>query len=103
MKQTMSYKFRIYPTKEQEEQLFKTIGCARLMYNLFLDSYSKLYADYKNGILTEKDYKEARKSLLVSTSKKEKSYAFLKEVDRIDLDYWHKHITTPIRTHFDRS
>ena len=55
MKQTMSYKFRIYPTKEQEEQLFKTIGCTRLMYNLFLDSYNKLYADYKKGILTEKD------------------------------------------------
>ena len=81
MKQIMSYKFRIYPTQEQEEQLFKTVGCARLLYNLFLDSYNKLYADYKNGILTEKDYKEAKKRLLVSTFKQDKIYLFLKEVD----------------------
>ena len=81
MKYINSYKFRIYPTSEQEEQLFKTIGCARLMYNLFLDSYNKLYADYKNGILTEKEYKEAKKRLFVSTFKKNENYAFLKEVD----------------------
>ena len=93
MKQTMSYKFRIYPTKEQEEQLFKTIGCARLMYNLFLDSYNKLYADYKKGILTEKDYKEAKKRLLVSTFKQDKNYDFLKEVDSLALGYSYRHIT----------
>ena len=89
MKYINSYKFRIYPTSEQEEQLFKTIGCARLMYNLFLNSYNKLYADYKNGILTEKGYKEAKKRLLVSTFKKDENYSFLKEVDSIALELSH--------------
>ena len=93
MKQIMSYKFRIYPTQEQEEQLFKTVGCARLLYNLFLDSYNKLYADYKKGILTEKDYKEAKKRLLVSTFKQDKNYLFLKEVDSLALGYSYRHIT----------
>ena len=93
MKQIMSYKFRIYPTQEQEEQLFKTIGCSRLMYNLFLDSYNKLYADYKSGVLTEKDYKEAKKRLLVSTFKKDENYSFLGEVDSIALGYSYRHIT----------
>ena len=93
MKKIMSYEFRIYPTQEQEEQLFKTIGCARLTYNLFLDSYNKLYADYKNGILTEKGYKEAKKGLLVSTFKKDENYAFLKEVDSIALGYSYRHTT----------
>ena len=78
MKKIMSYEFRIYPTQEQEEQLFKTIGCARLTYNLFLNSYNKLYADYKNGILTEKGYKEAKKGLLVSTFKKERKLCLFK-------------------------
>src|SRR5699024_9928825 len=100
MKQTMSYKFRIYPTKEQEEQLFNTIGCARLMYNLFLDSYNKLYADYKKGILTEKDYKEAKKRLLVSTFKQDKNYDFLKEVDSLALGYSYRHITQAFSNSF---
>ena len=100
MKQIMSYKFRIYPTIEQEEQLFKTIGCARLMYNLFLDSYNQLYTDYKNGILTEKDYKEAKKRLLVSTFKKDENYDFLKEVDSIALGYSYRHITQALGNAF---
>ena len=100
MKYINSYKFRIYPTSEQEEQLFKTIGCARLMYNLFLDSYNKLYADYKNGILTEKDYKEARKSLFVSTFKKDENYSFLGEVDSLALNYAQKRMNQAFNNAF---
>ena len=92
MKYINSYKFRIYPTSEQENQLFKTIGCARLTYNLLLDSYNKLYADYKNGVLTEKEYKKARKSLYVSTFKNNENYSFLKEVDSIALGYSYRNI-----------
>ena len=102
MKHINSYKFRIYPTKEQEGQLFKTIGCARLMYNLFLDSYNKLYADYKNGILSEKDYKEARKSLLVSSFKKDESYSFLKEVDSLALGYSYRHVSKAFDNFFNK-
>lgn len=100
MKYINSYKFRIYPTSEQEEQLFKTIGCARLMYNLFLDSYNKLYDDYKNGILNEKDYKEARKSLLVSTFKKDENYSFLGEVDSLALNYAQKRMNQAFNNAF---
>ncbi|MDW0115323.1 helix-turn-helix domain-containing protein, partial [Sporosarcina thermotolerans] len=28
-----AYKFRIYPTKEQEDFLVKTFGCVRFVYN----------------------------------------------------------------------
>ena len=31
-----SYKFRLYPTKKQEELLLKHLGCARWVYNHFL-------------------------------------------------------------------
>ena len=31
-----AYKFRIYPTKEQETLIAKTIGCSRFVYNYFL-------------------------------------------------------------------
>ena len=98
----MSYKFRIYPTSEQEEQLFKTIGCAKLMYNLFLNSYNKLYADYKNGILTEKDYKEARKSLFVSTFKRDENFSFLGEVEQSSLELCSKAHESSIQQCFYR-
>ena len=92
MKYINSYKFRIYPTGEQEEQLFKTIGCSRLMYNLLLDSYNKLYADYKKGTITKEELKEAKKRLLVSTFKKDENYSFLGEVDSLALGYSYRHI-----------
>ena len=40
-----SYKYRIYPNKEQEEQIQKTFGCCRFVYNQTLayrkDKYEK--------------------------------------------------------------
>ena len=42
-----SHKIRIYPTKEQEELIHKTIGCTRFVYNYFLQ---KTIDDYENGI-----------------------------------------------------
>ena len=90
MKYINSYKFRIYPTSEQEKQLFKTVGCVRLMYNLLLDSYNKLYADYKAGKVSQEEYKRSRKSLTPSTYKKERK--FLKEVDSIALGYSYRNV-----------
>ena len=42
-----SHKIRIYPTKEQEELIRKTIGCTRFVYNYFL---RKTVDDYENGV-----------------------------------------------------
>lgn len=38
-----SYKFRIYPTPEQETQIQKTFGCCRYVYNYFLAERIKSY------------------------------------------------------------
>lgn len=38
-----SFKFRIYPTKEQSILINKTIGCARYIYNHFLDARIKMF------------------------------------------------------------
>lgn len=48
-----TYKFRVYPTKEQEVLLQKHFGCVRFVYNWALDFNQKLYASeqkYKNSI-----------------------------------------------------
>ena len=90
MKYINSYKFRIYPTSEQEEQLFKTIGCARFMYNLLLDSYNRLHVDYKECKISQSEYKSSSKSLKPSFYKEE--FEFLKEVDSTALKYSHKNV-----------
>jgi len=38
-----AYKFRIYPTKEQEILIAKTIGCSRFIFNHFLAKWEEMY------------------------------------------------------------
>lgn len=38
-----SYKFRIYPNKEQEELIQKTFGCTRFVYNYYLAKRREVY------------------------------------------------------------
>lgn len=42
-----SYKFRIYPNAKQRELISKTFGCARFVYNYYLDKKIKLYKESK--------------------------------------------------------
>ena len=45
-----AYKYRIYPNKEQEILLAKHFGCARFVYNHFLDAKIKAYEKDKTTI-----------------------------------------------------
>lgn len=74
-----AYKIRIYPNKQQIEQIAKTFGCCRFVYNYYLAK-------------SIKDYEEARKSntynqnsSLLTQMKKLDEYAFLKEVEAMSL------------------
>ena len=44
------YKFRLYPNKEQAVLINKTLGCARLVYNYYLDKKINLYKDNKTNL-----------------------------------------------------
>ena len=77
MKVLKGYVFRLYPNVEQKILINKTIGSARLIYNLFLrdriDTYNNTKKDksaYDQNIMIP--------SLLVK-------YPFLKEVDSMNL------------------
>lgn len=45
-----SYVYRIYPTKEQEEQIRRTFGCCRFVYNHFLAMRKDAYEADKTSI-----------------------------------------------------
>lgn len=72
-----AFKFRIYPTKEQEVLIAKTIGCSRFVFNRFLDKWNSAF-------------KETGKRLSYGTCSAEltqlkKEIEWLKEVDSISL------------------
>ncbi len=45
-----AYKFRLYPNKNQQEIINKTLGCTRLVYNYYLDRKQKLYEEKGENI-----------------------------------------------------
>ena len=45
-----AYKFRLYPTKEQEILINKTFGCTRFIYNYFLDKMHEYYKENNKSL-----------------------------------------------------
>ena len=74
-----SYKYRIYPNKEQQELINKHIGCCRYVYNLCLEK--KINA-YKNS---KKNLSKFELNKLLPVLKKEQETSFLKEVNSLSL------------------
>ena len=65
-------KYRIYPTKTQKELIHKHFGCARVVYNYFLDYRQK---QFSKGI--KETYFTMQKEL--TTLKKQEEYKYLNE------------------------
>ena len=72
-----AYKFRLYPTKEQETIIAKSIGCNRFVYNHFLAKRKEAYEEYDTTI----NYNGC--SALLTKLKKE--FPWLKEPDSTSL------------------
>ena len=69
-----SYKYRFYPTQEQEVLLAKSFGCARLVYNRFLALKNQAYQDHKINV----SFPDA--CFLLTLDKKKDEFSFLNEV-----------------------
>ncbi|RBR33034.1 IS200/IS605 family element RNA-guided endonuclease TnpB [Enterococcus cecorum] len=77
MERLKAYKFRIYPTEEQEIFFAKTFGCVRKVYNLMLNDRKKAYEEVKND--------NSKKMTFPTPAKYKKEFPFLKEVDSLAL------------------
>ncbi|MGL9942416.1 MULTISPECIES: IS200/IS605 family element RNA-guided endonuclease TnpB [Enterococcus] len=77
MERLKAYKFRIYPTEEQEIFFAKSFGCVRKVYNLMLDDRKKAYEEVKND--------SSKKMTFPTPAKYKKEFPFLKEVDSLAL------------------
>ena len=72
-----AYKFRIYPTKEQETLIQRTFGCSRFVYNKYLAKRIHLYKTEKQTI----NYNTCSADL----TQLKKELEWLKEVDSVAL------------------
>ena len=70
-----SYKFRIYPTKEQESLLSKHFGHCRFVFNKFLNDRKEKYLNEKTSL----NYYDNARTL--TDLKKEEEFVWLKEVN----------------------
>lgn len=74
-----AYKYRLYPNKQQEEQIQKTFGCCRFVYNQTLAYRKNLYE-------TEKKSMSKFDCNIYCTRVLKKEYEWLKEVDKFALN-----------------
>ncbi|WP_312541077.1 IS200/IS605 family element RNA-guided endonuclease TnpB [Enterococcus sp.] len=77
MERLKAYKFRLYPTEEQEIFFANSFGCVRKVYNLMLDDRKKAYEEVKND--------SSKKMNFPTPAKYKEEFPFLKEVDSLAL------------------
>lgn len=74
MERMYTYKYRLYPNKEQAAYLSKLFGCCRLAYNHFLNEKQSQYKETKSS-----DNYNVQQSKLTKLRKTEE-YSFLNEI-----------------------
>ena len=79
MKLYKAYKFRIYPNKDQQVLIAKTIGCSRFVFNHFLAKWNNAHKETGKGL----SYNTCSAEL--THLKKQEDTIWLKEVDSISL------------------
>ena len=89
-----AYKFRFYPTPEQESLLRRTLGCVRLIYNLALAARTTAWYENKERV----SYKQT--SAMLTNWKKQEDLDFLAEVSSVPLQQSLRHLQTAFTNFF---
>ncbi|NES65208.1 MAG: helix-turn-helix domain-containing protein [Okeania sp. SIO2D1] len=87
-----AYKFRFYPTPEQENLLRRTLGCVRLIYNRALAARTQAWYKNKERV----GYKQT--SAMLTHWKNQEDLDFLKEVSSVPLQQGLRHLQTAFPT-----
>jgi putative transposase len=89
-----AFKYRFYPTSDQETLLRRTMGCARLVYNLALAARTEAW--YQSSLKV--GYEETSKML--TEWKKQEDLQFLSEVSSVPLQQGLRHLQTAFSNFF---
>jgi putative transposase len=80
-----AYRYRCYPTPDQAEQLNRTFGCVRLVYNKALEERTRAYVTERRSMTY------AQSSAALTEWKKSEDLAFLNEVSSVPLQQALRH------------
>ncbi|MEV2193342.1 RNA-guided endonuclease TnpB family protein [Streptomyces phaeochromogenes] len=89
-----AFKYRFYPTTEQAEELFRTFGCVRKVYNMALDARSRAWTDESRRI----SYAET--SAMLTEWKRTEALAYLAEVSSVPLQQSLRHLQAAFTNFF---
>ncbi|MGD1700539.1 RNA-guided endonuclease InsQ/TnpB family protein [Dapis sp. BLCC M229] len=90
-----AYKFRFYPTSEQESMLRKTLGCVCLVYNKALAARTQAWYDNKERV----SYKQT--SAMLTSGKKQEDLDFLNRVSSLPLQQGLRHLESAFTNFFN--
>jgi putative transposase len=91
-----AFKFRIYPDKEQQILIGKTIGCSRFVFNYLLDAWQDLYETTGSGLSYNKC------SAILTEIKQQDDTIWLNEVDSIALQTSVRHLADGFDRFFNK-
>ena len=89
-----AYKFRLYPTPQQESLLRKTLGWVRLVYNKALAARTQAWYEHQERV----GYKQT--SAMLTNWKKQEDLDFLSEVSSVPLQQGLRHLQTAFTNFF---
>ncbi|NEQ78597.1 MAG: IS200/IS605 family element transposase accessory protein TnpB [Okeania sp. SIO2C9] len=89
-----AYKFRFYPTPEQENLLRRTLGCVRLVYNKALAARTQAWYEQKERV----SYKQT--SAMLTNWKQQEDLDFLTQVSCVPLQQGLRHLQTAFTNFF---
>ena len=92
-----AYKYRFYPTPEQEELLLRTFGCARFVYNKALEIRKKSWEENKTRV----SFADTCKMLTGWRNSEE--FSFLKEVSTVALQQALRHLQAAYENFFRKT
>src|SRR5256712_12821676 len=95
MKQKCAYQYRWYPTDEQKQNLARTFGCARFVYNWALRLRTDAYYQEQKRIYYHQT------SALLTDLKSQPEYAWLNEVSCVPTQQALRHLDKAFRNFFE--
>ena len=91
-----AYRYRFYPSDQQEQELARTFGCVRKVYNLALEARTKAWYGEQRRV----NYNET--SAMLTAWKREPELAFLTEVSSVPLQQGLRHLQGAFTNFFEK-
>lgn len=91
-----AYRYRFYPTPEQEAELLRTLGCVRKVWNLALDARTEAWYQRQERV------SYVQSSAMLTEWKRSDDLAYLGEVSSVPLQQALRHLQSAFAAFFDK-